>query len=198
MGGGAVERTTVPLASRLKKNGGPLSRKRVGHGNETGRAPVDEPIAGDACRYAGSRESEEDMEWKDPVARAYARISGAGPLFGEERPDRSLLWPATAVLLTAFFAVAVACGPASNDDLAVGPKRSSRIESAGCESGGGGTIPDDDTCDVTAGTTSATGTTSVTVTNLTTTVTNLTTTGTTASTTTTAGLPLSADAGMPG
>jgi hypothetical protein len=154
------------------------------------------------------------MEWKDPVARAYARISGAWPLFGEERPSRSLLWPATAVLLTAFFAVAAACGPASSDDLALGPKRSSRIEGAGCESGDDGTIQsDDDTCDLTAATTSVTGGTATTSGGTATTAGGTastaggtasttggtaSTTGGTASATTTAGLPLSADAGLPG
>jgi len=99
------------------------------------------------------------MEWKDPVARLYSRISGAEPILEEEIPRRALLQSATAVLLSGLFGLAVACGPGPGD-AALDPRtRSSRVEGAGCDVGDGGAPPDDDdTCTVTgAFTTASTG-----------------------------------------
>lgn len=97
------------------------------------------------------------MKWKDPVARLYARISAVDPTDdGEARPNHSPLWIGTAVALSACFAVALACGPASNDDAIVPITRSSRVEGAGCDVGDGGIqVADDDTCTVGTGTTGA-------------------------------------------
>ncbi|HZA14662.1 MAG TPA: hypothetical protein VE618_09195 [Myxococcaceae bacterium] len=94
------------------------------------------------------------MEWKDPAARLYARIAAVDPAAGDARSVRSPLGVATGALLSACFAVAVACGPAV-DDVALDPKsRSSRVDGAGCDLDPDGGVPagGDTSCTGTAST----------------------------------------------
>src|SRR5919198_5834080 len=113
------------------------------------------------------------MEWKDPVVRLYARIAGVEPTpAGDAQPNHSPLWIGTAVALSACFAVTLACGPASNDNVFIPASRTTKVQGgAGCDPGAGGQAGGDDTCSVATGTTgvnantAASGTTCATATN---------------------------------
>jgi hypothetical protein len=101
------------------------------------------------------------MEWKDPAARLYARIAAVDLAAGDARSAHSPLAVATGALLSACFAVAVACGPAV-DDVALDPKsRSSRVDGAGCDLDPDGGVPagDDTSCTGMGSTSGATFTT---------------------------------------
>src|ERR687888_66523 len=87
------------------------------------------------------------MEWKDPVVRLYARIAGVEPTpAGDAQPNHSPLWIGTAVSLSACFAVTLACGPASNDNVFIPASRTTKVQGgAGCDAAGGGQAGGGDT-----------------------------------------------------
>lgn len=92
------------------------------------------------------------MKSNNPIPGMYLRIAGAEPVSAEEERPRARLWPATAVLMSALFATAMACGAASDDAALRTGTRANRVEAVDCAGGDGVLGSDDDSCTATGGT----------------------------------------------